>query len=213
MRPMGSRTFLTDLSEPIVADTSVIINLVATAYPELILGALRKRVVVVDAVPAELDLGRLRGRNNLARLNELVVGGLIEIAALGENATRFFSELTIGTALETLDDGEAATIAFAAEHAGTALIDERKATRICADRFPGLLISSTVDILLHSKVCERVDQETLAVAVFNALKNGRMRVLPHHQGRIVQLIGPERAAQCESLPRSARGSPKSAVRI
>ena len=101
---MGSRTFLTDLSEPIVADTSVIINLVATAYPELILGALRKRVVVVDAVPAELDLGRLRGRNNLARLNELVVGGLIEIAALGENATRFFSELTIGTALETLDD-------------------------------------------------------------------------------------------------------------
>jgi hypothetical protein len=112
-----------------------------------------------------------------------------------------------------IEQNEAITlpIAFAAEHACTALIDERKAIRICADRFPGLCIGSTVDILLHSEVRERLDQETLAVAAFNALQNGRMRVLPHHQGRIVQLIGPERAAQCQSLPRSVRFSPKSPI--
>jgi predicted nucleic acid-binding protein len=208
---MGSQTFLADFSGPIVADTSVVINLIATGCAEKILGALGKRVVVVDVVPAELDLGRKRGRNNAARLNELVAGKLVEIVVLGERGTQYLSELTIGPALVTLDDGEAATIAFAVEHACTALIDERKAIRICADRFPGLCIGSTVDILLHSEVRERLDQETLAVAAFNALQNGRMRVLPHHQGRIVQLIGPERAAQCQSLPRSVRFSPKSPI--
>ena len=208
MRPMGSKTFLTDLLSPIVADTSVIINLIATGCPELILGALRTRMVVVDAVPAELDLGRMRGRNNSARLSELVDVGLIEIATLGDDAARSFAELIIGPALETLDDGEAATIAFAAEHAGTALIDERKAIRICAERFPGLRTGSTVDVLLHAEVRKKLDQETLAIAVFNALQNGRMRVLTHHQARIVNLIGRERAVLCQSLPISARCLPE-----
>lgn len=204
---MGSKTFLADLSSPIVADTSVIINLIATGCPELILGALRKKVVVVDVVPAELDLGRMRGRNNSARLSELVTAGLIEIAALGDDGARSFAELTIGSALETLDDGEAATIAFAAEHGGTPLIDERKAIRICAERFPALRTGSTVDILLHAEVRRAIGQETLATAVFNALQNGRMRVLPHHQAQIVNLIGGERAVQCQSLPKSIRSLP------
>ena len=204
---MESKTFLADLSSPIVADTSVIINLIATGCPELILGALRKKVVAVDAVPAELDLGRARGRNNCARLSELVAVGLIEITALCDDAAKAFAGLIIGPALETLDDGEAATIAFAAKHAGTALIDERKAIRICAERFPGLRTGSTVDILLHAEVRKKIGQETLATAVFNALQNGRMRVLPHHQAQIVNLIGGERAVQCQSLPKSIRSSP------
>ncbi len=205
---MGSPTFLADFSGPIVADTSVVINLIATGCAHTILGALPKRLVVVDVVPAELDLGKRLGRNNSARLTELVAGGLVEIVALGDPGTMYFSELIIGPALETLDDGEAATIAFAVEHSGTALIDERKATRICADRFPDLSIGSTVDILMHSEVQRKLDAEALAGAVFNALKEGRMRVLPHHLERIVLLIGRERAAQCQSLPRSVRLTPQ-----
>ncbi len=205
---MGSQTFLTDLSDPLVADTSVIINLIATGCADKILGALPTGLVVVDVVPAELDMGRRPGRNNSAHLNELVSAGLVEIVALGDPATRHFSELTIGTALNTLDDGEAATIAFAVEHSGTVLIDERKATRICADRFPRLSVGSTVDILMHAEVRRKLDAGTLAGAVFNALRDGRMRVLPHHLQRILQLIGNERAAKCPSLPRSARLSPQ-----
>lgn len=44
----------------------------------------------------------------------------------------------------------------------------------------------------------------LADAVFNALHDGRMRLLPHHLKWVVGLIGPERAGQCRSLPRSVR---------
>jgi predicted nucleic acid-binding protein len=58
----------------------------------------------------------------------------------------------VGPAQTTLDDGEAATIAHAVALNGVALIDERKANRICTERFPELRIASTVDILVHPSV-------------------------------------------------------------
>lgn len=208
MRPMGALTFLTDISAPLVADTSVVINLIATGCAPAIIRALPSRIVVVDVVPGELDTGRRRGRHDSDRLNELVDVGLVEIVRLGDVATQHFTELVIGPAAATLDDGEAATIACAVERAGTALIDERKATRICADRFPGLCVGCTVDLLIHPEVQRHLDAETLSGAVFNALQNGRMRVFPHHLERVVQLIGHERAAQCHSLPKTVRLSPQ-----
>jgi predicted nucleic acid-binding protein len=201
---MGSQTFLTDITTPLVADTSVIINLIATGCAAAIVRALPTGLVVVNVVPAELDVGRRNGRHNSDRLNELVDVGLVEIVNLGDVAMQHFTELVIGPATATLDDGEAATIAYAVERAGTALIDERKAIRICADRFPRLRIGSTVDILIHPEVQRHLDAETLATAVFNALQHGRMRVLPHHLEHVVSLIGQERAAQCQSLPKSVR---------
>ena len=76
MRPMGSLTFLTDISAPLVADTSVVINLIATGCAPAIVRALPSRLVVVDVVPAELDTGRRHGRHNFDCLNELVDVGL-----------------------------------------------------------------------------------------------------------------------------------------
>ena len=83
-------------------------------------------------------------------------------------------------------------------------IDERKANRICAHRFADLVTGSTVDLLAQDDVQAALGRDRLASAVFNALYYGRMRVLPHHLDWAVNLIGPERAKQCESLPRSAR---------
>lgn len=206
MSPMEALTFLTDLSAPLVADTSVVINLIATGCAPAIVRALPGRLVVVDIVPAELDTGRQRGRHNADRLNELVDAKLVEIVSLGDVATQHFSELVIGAAATTLDDGEAATIAYAVEQAGTAFIDERKATRICADRYPELRVGCTVDILVHPDVQRHLGIEALAGAMFSALQGGRMRVLPHHLEQVIGLIGSERAALCESLPRSIRVS-------
>jgi predicted nucleic acid-binding protein len=203
---MEALTSLTDLSAPFVADTSVVINLIATGCAPEIVGALPGSLVVVDVVPAELDAGRRRGRQDSDRLNELVDARLVEIVSLGDVATQHFSELVIGAAAATLDDGEAATIAYAVEQAGTAFIDERKAIRICADHYPALRVACTVDILVHPEVQRRLGVEMLAGAMFNALQSGRMRVLPHHLEQVVGLIGTERATRCESLPRSIRMS-------
>jgi len=187
-----------------VADTSTVINLIATGCAPAIIRALPDRLVAVDIVAAEIELGRARGRKDADRLKELAAAGFVEIAALSEVGLRHFEELVIGPAASTLDDSEAATIAYAVQEAGSALIDERKAVRIGAERFPKLGIASTVDILFHPGVREGIGAETLARAVWNALQVGRMSVLPHQVGLVVQLIGLERAAECQSLPRAAR---------
>lgn len=125
---------------------------------------------------------------------------------IGHAGVQHFSNLVSGPAAQTLDDGEAATISLALEikpHV-MPLIEEHKANRICADRFAHLVTGSSVDLLAQDDVQAALGNAQLADAVFNALLVGRMRVLPHHLDWVVNLIGPQRARQCESLPRSAR---------
>ncbi len=135
---------------------------------------------------------------------ELVTAGVIDIVKLGEPAAECFESLVIGPAADTLDDGEAATIAYAMNLNAIAVIDERKANRICAQRFPELRLGSTVDILAHPNVRKRLGKDELAKAVFMALCDGRMRVFSQHLDWVVGLVGPVRAAICTSLPNSVR---------
>lgn len=206
---MESPTFLTDPAAPAVIDTSAAINLVATGYAAEILKALPNRILAVEAVPAELEEGRRRGRKDADLLDDLVTlvtARLIEIVALDDAAIRTFEQLVVGPAAMTLDDGEAATIAYGLEHGGIAVIDERKATRICAERYPALKIGCTVDLFTHPNVAGALGRERLSQAVVNALRHARMRVQLHHARWVVELIGAEQAALCLSLPRIARAT-------
>ena len=204
----------TDPAVPILADASAVINLVATGVASAILKALPHRLTVVDAVPTELETGRARGRTTSDRLKTLIDVGLVDVVPLPEAAEGPFEALVVGTAAETLDDGEAATIACALALGAVAVIDERKATRICGERFPDLALASTVDVLCHPEVQSCLGPEGLAAAVFNALRDGRMSVLGHQIDWILGILGPERAAQCASLPPRARmGSPASGSSI
>lgn len=197
-------TSLSDQESALVADASTVINLNATRCAEGILGALPYRVAVVDVVADELENGRQKGRNDAGELAMLVSAGLIEVVKLGHQGLVGFESLVIGTASETLDDGEAATIAHAAESNAVAVIDERKAIRLCATRFPDVRLGCTVDLIAHPAVRRALGPSALADAVHNALVGARMRVLPRHLRAVVDLIGSERASQCVSLPRAVR---------
>jgi predicted nucleic acid-binding protein len=204
---MGSSlTCLTDPAALLVADASTVININATGCARNILEALPNRVAIVDIVPGELEAGRHRSRQDADLLKDLVVSGLVEIVELDDMAEQYFEQLVIGPAKSTLDDGEAATIAHAVSRNEIALIDERKATRLCAQRFPGLRLACTVDIFTHPKVRDALGNDSLAEAVFNALSRGRMRVFAHHVEWVVGLIGTDRARLCTSLPGRVRGS-------
>jgi predicted nucleic acid-binding protein len=203
---MRSPTFLIDPLIPLVADTSTVINLIATSCAPTILAALPNPIVAVNVIPSELDTGRSRGRLHADRFQEIVAAGHIAIVALGDTGWLYFETLVAGAARETLDDGEAATIAYAAEHGAVAILDEKKGRRICSARFPNLGSISTVDILLHPKVHEALGDDAFADAVFAALRDARMAVFPHHLDEVLQLIGPERAARCSSLSKRFRVS-------
>ncbi len=203
---MRSPTFLTDPLIPLVADTSTVINLLATGCAPTIIRAVPNRILAVDVIPGELDTGRQRGRLQADGLQALVAAGHIEIVPLGDIGWQHFETLVAGHAVETLDDGEAATIAYAAECGAVAIIDEKKGTRLCASRFPGLGVISTVDVLLHPEVRLKLGDEAFADAFFAALRDARMAVFPHHFDEVLRLIGPERAAHCPSLPKGLRAS-------
>ena len=204
MRPVRSPTFLANPKVPLVADASTVINLIATGCAASIIGAVPNCMVVTEVIPTELNNGRARGRKDADRLQELVSSGHMEIVSLDDIGWRHFEELVAGSAAETLDDGEAGTIAYAVEHGATAILDEKKATRICKVRFPKLSLASTVDILLHPNVRSTLGEQGLGDALFAALREARMRVFPHHLEKVVRLIGPERAALCLSLPKAFR---------
>jgi predicted nucleic acid-binding protein len=197
-------TSLIDAQMTIVADASAIINLNASGYARDIIRALPNRFVVATDVADELDNGRRRGRQDAEMLEALVKDRAVEIVELDDDSGVHFERLVIGPAAVTLDDGEAATIAYAVTHRGLAVIDESKATRLCTRIYPELPVGCTVDILAHRDVLQALGRDRLADAVYSALREGRMRVFEKHTRWVLDLIGPERAAQCPSLPKHAR---------
>ncbi len=201
---MVCRSCLDERPAPVVLDTSVVINLNATGCADAILRALPNRCVVVEQVSLELQAGRRTGRGDADALAVLIEQKLIEHAQLRDTGMRHFANLVSGSAAETLDDGEAGTIACAMEQGAVALVDERKAIRICAERFPSLGIGCTVDVLAQRHVQAALGS-SLADIVFNALDRGRMRVPDHHGRWVLELIGTTRAAACRSLPKRFRG--------
>ena len=197
-------TSLIDGQMTIVADASAIINLNASGCAHDIIRALPNKFVVASDVADELEEGRRHGRQDADMLAALVKDGAVEMVELDDDSGGHFERLVVGPAAMTLDDGEAATIAYAVTHQGLAVIDETKATRLCARLYPALPVSCTVDILAHSAVLQALGRDRLADAVYKALRDGRMRVFEQHTRWVLDLIGPERAAGCSSLPRTAR---------
>jgi predicted nucleic acid-binding protein len=201
MRPLCC---LDDPGRPAVLDTSVVINLIATGHAQSILSGLPHKSVIVDTVVDELGRGTSNGRTDINRLSDLVTNAHLAVVPLGTIGSLEFERLVTGGSAETLDDGEAATIGHALEANGIAVIDEAKATRISTERFPGLAVASTVDLLAHAEVERLLGRDVLADAAFRALTGARMSVLPHQMDWIVDLIGMQRASVCASLQRLLR---------
>lgn len=206
MEPQSS---LTD-NDVLVVDTSVVINLNATGYAKEILDALPQRIAVVNVIIDELEYGRSKGRGDAAMFAELVKAGVITVVSLGEAALPQFESLVVGASAETLDDGEAATIAYAIDTNASVIIDERKARRLCSNRFPHIQLGCTLDLLSHQAVQHALGQARLANALHKALLSARMRVLPHFVNWVVNLIGNERAAACHCLPETVRQAARNA---
>ena len=201
---MACRSCLNDPTAVVVADASVVINLIATRFAGTILDCLPNRFSVIEEVAVEIDAGRRNGRLGADGLDALVAAGHIDIVHLGNPGIGYFSELVSGSAADTLDDGEAATIAYALERCAEVLIDERKANKICTERFGALVTGCSVDLLANDTVEAGLGRTGQAEAVFNALYYGRMRVPTHYVDWVINLIGRERTKRCVSLPKSIR---------
>jgi len=102
-------------------------------------------------------------------LTRMIDEQIVRVVELEGEALQMFFGLVSGSASQSLGDGEAATLAFAHGMGCTAAIDEKKATRLAADRFGSLRLVTTVDILAHDAVRTSVGDGLLADATFQAL--------------------------------------------
>ncbi len=197
---------LFDPISPLVIDASVVINLNATGYAAEILKAIPNQIAVTDMVTNELEAGRAKGRTDAERLADLVGSSHIERVALSPAAEGDFLDLVVGRGITTLDDGEAATIAWAVCHNGIPIIDDKKAVAICRQRYPGVKLGSTVDVLAQQTVLKQLGKAQVAEALYLALTVARMRVPDERMAWVVSAIGRDRVSSCLSLPERVRNA-------
>lgn len=201
---MNSSAFLADRDAVLIADASVVINLNASGHARRVVGSVPGRILVPANASMELAVGASFGHDDSRLLDELVAANIIGRIDLGSSALAIYESLIDGSRGQTLDDGEAATIAAALERRAVALLDEKKARRMCAELFPALDVGCTVQLLLNDAATVMLGHAAQVEAMMNALQSGRMRVPPEFVDDVVGLIGPQRAAMCPSLPRVAR---------
>lgn len=198
---MSSSAFLADPDAALIADASVVIGLNASGQARRVIELIQRRVIVPDNAGNELAIGARLGHDDGAQLDALVAAGLVERLPLGGAAITTYAALIDSTYGETLDDGEAATIALAVQLGAVAVLDERKARRMCRQHFPHVVQGCTAQWLLGAAA---LGGGAHAEAMVNALRKGRMRVPPEFLDAVVTLIGMEAAAGCLSLPRLVR---------
>ena len=201
---MSSSDFPTDPNAVLVADASVVINLTATGFLERIVAALRNPLVVTGDVRRELARGAEKGHGTGEKLQSLTGSGVVGLADLGEVGKKIFESLVSGEILHALDDGEASVIAHAAEIGGVAMIDEKKAKKICEKSVPRVPTVMTIDLLFNERIRRALGKEGQRDAVYNALRKAHMNVPREIEDRVVGLIGKSRAKDCISLSLKAR---------
>ncbi|HFH3443548.1 hypothetical protein [Pseudomonas aeruginosa] len=197
---------LTNQRTAFVLDASVIINLLATGHASTILQALSVPLIVTDSVVREIGQGTVNGRPEPDLLAALINDQVLTVKELVGTTLEDFFGMVSGHTSSSLGDGEAATLALAHHNGFSAAIDEKKATRIAAERFKGLKLVTTVDILAYAPVRASLGNEVLAKATLHALQRARMQVREHQFDWIAQLIGPENVGKCPSLKRHVRRS-------
>jgi hypothetical protein len=179
---------------------------VTSLVGEEILRSFPAELVITTTALGELESGRTKGRQTAAEVTRLIEVGLIREVSLSSADEAVFLDLVAGPTSLTLDDGEAATITYALGSGTGALIDERKATDLCGDRYPALIVMSTTDLLLADPIVSSFQADDLSECLFLALTVARMRVPERHLAGVCELLGPDRCRECRSLPAAWRQS-------
>ena len=206
---MTSISCLSEESEALIIDASVVVNINATGYADRILSAYPGSIFVPKPVVAELERGARLGHQDAVDLHLLFENGIARSLPISKLAQSTFVSLVSGSSVSSLGDGEAATIACAFAAGAWAVIDERKARKICLERYKEVNLASTVDILGCNAVVEAFKPHELGAAIEAALEVGRMQVQAHHLEWVLRYVRPERLERCASLSRRIRERAKS----
>lgn len=182
----------------LILDTSVVINLHASAHGEEVLAALPFRLATPGIVSDELNRQSSKSSGERDFLAQAYKLGLIERIEMTDDEYQMFTKLVV--LAPSLDDGEAATIAIARSREFVPVIDERKgrarALAIMSQQSPAW----SLNLIRHPTVVSKLGEQAATEALYNALYRGRMRIAPDHADQVISVIGLEQASRCTCLP-------------
>jgi predicted nucleic acid-binding protein len=194
-------TYLSSLADepsPLVLDTSVVINLRASQSGADLLRALPNKICVPAIVASELGRESARASGERQFLSDLLDEGQVHLVTLSQEENELYHRLVSGD--DSIDDGEAATISIAHYRECRPVIDEKRGRRHSLSCVPMKPPGWSLDLFLHPLVIERLDHQRRLLALYLALRDGRMRISESHCAHVVNLIGFARALDCKSLP-------------
>lgn len=163
-----------NLKSDLVLDTSVWINLLATGYWLEIVGSLGRPCFVPSQVAAEIRRDPVTSQPYPSPGWPLI--GKVKIEELDTNELLTFIDLVSAPMGDRLGDGEAAAIAMAVHRNLALVIDERKARRIIAGRWPDLPMLRSSELLRCPVVVSTLGEGIATECFERACKFGRMHV-------------------------------------
>jgi predicted nucleic acid-binding protein len=183
---------------PLVFDNSVLVNVFACTFGERILEAIPNRIIIPEQVVIEFERVALQK----LFLERLIHNRLVDTTDLTQEEDDIFLELT--TKGRTIGDGESACIAVAQSRSILPFLDDGLARKRASDLVIDLECGHSVDIIRHPAVVRSLGNHDATEAIFQALTQGRMRVLPDLLDSVIEQIGADRAILCTSIPKSTR---------
>jgi predicted nucleic acid-binding protein len=172
---------------PLVLDASVLFNLLGTGMPKELLQALGVVCWVEERTAAEVR--RMpRQRTESAPLQPLLDDGSLKVCRMSERAYETYLSLLSGPSTDTLDDGESAAIAIAVEGLGSVVLDDKKARRILAARFPRVASGTSLSLIIEAARRAAWSEEKLRDAVTVARDVSRMAVVLHERALFAELF-------------------------
>jgi predicted nucleic acid-binding protein len=203
MQPSPSR--LDDSHSRLVIDASGVINLLGTGSIDDVLATLGREVHVERRAYNEIIMDpftRKPAADTLAamardriRVSDLPIGRIAEFVAFASAGTD-----------NGLDDGEAATVVLALHLNAVAVLDEERATRAAAQRYPHVTVLSSLDLLWAPPLLKRLGGARVSDLIFAACKHARMRIPASRSEWVVSLLG-SRAQECSSIRKYYRKLP------
>jgi predicted nucleic acid-binding protein len=172
---------------PLVLDASAIINLLGCGDMPGVLKALGVVCLVEEKTLGEVERHPVPGHDHRPVIRALLQTGALKVERMSGPEYEIYISLVQGNLAGRLDDGESAAIALASR-GFPVVIDENKARRVLAQRFPGTPFCSTFRLLLTAGQRASWPLEAVQHLVLSARRHARMGVPREERAQLQNLM-------------------------
>lgn len=165
-------------ANPLVLDTSVWINILATEESQEIMRILSPNHLAPIQVIGEIKRNPVTQQSYSETNHPLLNSPNVKVVELTGEELDLFLDLVGATSSDRIGDGEAAAIALAVHRQALLGLDDKKARRIARSRFGDLNLAFSAELLTSAQVVSGLGQERSSTAFEKAKKFGRMHVPP-----------------------------------